>query len=173
MDTDTATLVARLGRIVGQDRVVVDPEECAYLSQDAFWDGAVAAIAIRPANSQALADSLAAASAAGFASVPRGGGMSYTRGYVPTRERSVIVDCRDLDRIVTINADDLYVTAEAGCTWLQLYTALKPLGLRTPYFGPMSGRFATVGGALSQNSMFYGSAQYGTVAESVLGIEVA
>jgi FAD/FMN-containing dehydrogenase len=37
--------------------------------------------------------------------------------------------------------------------------------------GP-SGRYATVGGALSQNSLFYGSAQYGTVADFVVGLEV-
>jgi D-lactate dehydrogenase (cytochrome) len=45
--------------------------------------------------------------------------------------------------------------------------------VRTPYFGPLSGMYATVGGALSQNSLFLGSGVYNTVAESVLGLEVA
>ncbi|MCL4778712.1 MAG: FAD-binding oxidoreductase [Gammaproteobacteria bacterium] len=169
----TEQLQRILATIVGPARLVSDREELAYLSQDAFWDDAVAAVAIRPENRQQLGAALAAISAAGHAVIPRGGGMSYTRGYVPHLGKSVLVDCRDLNRIVEINAEDLYITAEAGCTWMQLYEALKAKGLRTPYFGPMSGMFATVGGALSQNSMFYGSATWGTVAESVLGLEVA
>lgn len=162
-----------LAPVVGADRVITDQSERAYLSQDAFWEDAVAAAVVRPASKQALAAAVRAATDAGLAVVPRGGGMSYTRGYVPNRPDTVLVDCRDLNRIIEINETDLYVTAEAGCTWMQLYEALKARGLRTPYFGPMSGLVATVGGALSQNSMFYGSATYGTVAESVLGLEVA
>jgi len=67
----------------------------------------------------------------------------------------------------------MYVTVECGVTWKQLYDALKEKGLRTPYFGPFSGINATVGGTLSQNSMFFGSSIHGTAAESVLGLEVA
>ena len=172
-DSGTGQLRQTLAGIVGTTRLVTDREERAYLSQDAFWDDAVAAVVIRPGTRQQLGAALAAISAAGYAVVARGGGMSYTRGYVPSQEKSVLVDCRDLNRIVEINEEDMYITAEAGCTWMQLYETLKARGLRTPYFGPMSGMFATVGGALSQNSMFYGSATWGTVAESVLGLEVA
>lgn len=32
------------------------------------------------------------------------------------------------------------------------------VGLRKPYWGPVSGHSATVGGALSQGSIYYGSA---------------
>ena len=166
-------LLETLRSIVGPERLVTDAAEREYLSQDAFWDDAVAEVAVRPADKQQVARVCAAASAAGFAIIPRGGGMSYTRGYVPTQSNSVIVDCRDLNSIVEINEEDMYITAEAGCTWMTIYETLMERGLRTPYFGPMSGMFATVGGALSQNSMLYGSAEYGTVAESVLGLEVA
>lgn len=171
--SETLELEKKLRTVVGADRLVTDLDERKWLSQDAFWDDAVASLAIRPENKTQTCSALAIASASGFAIVPRGGGMSYTGGYVPNRAKSLLIDCRDLNRIREINIDDMYVTAEAGCTWMQLYEALKHRGLRTPYFGPMSGMFATLGGALSQNSMFYGSATYGTVAESVLGLEIA
>ena len=44
--------------------------------------------------------------------------------------------------------------------------------MRTGYWGPLSGVNATIGGALSQNSAFFGSALNGTVADSVLGVTV-
>ena len=44
--------------------------------------------------------------------------------------------------------------------------------MRTGYWGPLSGVNATIGGALSQNSAFFGSALHGTVADSVLGVTV-
>jgi FAD/FMN-containing dehydrogenase len=77
-----------------------------------------------------------------------------------------------LNRIVEINATDMYVTVECGATWKSLYEALQPLGLRTPYFGPMSGSMSTIGGALSQGSVFLGSTQFGVTADSVLGVDV-
>ena len=69
--------------------------------------------------------------------------------------------------------EDGYVTVEAGCTWAKLNEALEATGMRTGYWGPLSGVNATVGGALSQNSAFFGSALNGTVADSVLGVTVA
>jgi D-lactate dehydrogenase (cytochrome) len=168
-----AELARRLAGIVGAEAVIEDATERAYFSQDAFWDGEVAALVVAPVSREALARAVGTATASGYAVVPRGGGMSYTRGYVPDRATTVTIDTRRLDRIVEISEADRYVTVEAGCTWQRLYEQLRERGLRTPYFGPMSGRCATVGGALSQNSMFFGSAAYGTVAESVLGLEVA
>ena len=84
----------------------------------------------------------------------------------------IVIDARKLDRVLEINAPDRYITAEAGCTWAKLNEALEGTGLRTPYWGPLSGINATVGGALSQNSAFFGSALHGTVADSVLGVTV-
>ena len=40
---------------------------------------------------------------------------------------------------------------------LGLCAALAERGLRTPFFGPLSGIEATVGGSLSQNGAFFGS----------------
>jgi FAD/FMN-containing dehydrogenase len=66
----------------------------------------------------------------------------------------------------------MYVTVEAGCTWQALLAALEAHDVRTPFWGPLSGATATVGGSLSQNSILWGSARYGVSAESVLALEV-
>lgn len=64
------------------------------------------------------------------------------------------------------------MSAECGVTWAQVHEALAERGLRTPYFGPLSGLYATLGGALSQGSVFLGSGQYGSIGDSVLGVDV-
>jgi D-lactate dehydrogenase (cytochrome) len=168
-----AGLLRELAHLLEPGGLVTDDAERAYFAQDAFWQGVPPLAIAVPADVMQVPAILGACTAAGIAVVPRGGGMSYTKGYVPSTPDVVTLDLRRLNRIVDIDAENMIVTAEAGCTWQQLYEALRPHGLRTPYFGPMSGMRATVGGALSQNSMFYGSATWGTVAESVLSLRVA
>lgn len=169
-----AQVIGELRALLGDKHVVTDEKEREFFSTDIFYRAdAVAAFVVAPGSKEELAKAVGLATRAGFAVVPRGGGMSYTGGYRPTREDSVIVDTRRLDKIVEINAEDMYVTVECGTTWKRLYEALKARGLRTPYFGPFSGMYATVGGALSQNSIFFGSSIHGTAADAVLSLEVA
>ena len=78
-----------------------------------------------------------------------------------------------MNHILEINEEDMYVTVGVRMHfWKEPYEALSAKGLRTPYFGPLSGKYATIGGALSQNSLFMGSGVHHTVAESALGLRV-
>ena len=169
----SGALLDALRDLLGADHVIVDAEERAFYSTDVYRRAAFdAALVIRPRTVEALAAAVALCTDAGMVVIPRGGGLSYTGGFLPARAGSVIVDMLLLTRIVEINEIDMFVTVECGATWKSLYEALKARGLRTPYFGPMSGHGSTVGGALSQGSVFLGSTQYGTTAESVLGLDV-
>ena len=66
----------------------------------------------------------------------------------------------------------MYVTVEAGVTWKTLHEALKDTDVRTPFWGPLSGGQATVGGSVSQNAILWGSTGHDVSAASVLGLEV-
>ncbi|UVO50504.1 FAD-binding oxidoreductase [Sphingomonas sp. SUN019] len=169
----TGDISSDLIALLGPGRVETDLDKRTFFSTDMSRRGPAAAAVIRPDDAGQVAAAVKLCTTRGVVVIPRGGGFSYTGGYVPTQDDSVIVDLRGLDRIVEINADDMYVVVETGVTWRELYEALKEKGLRTPYFGPMSGYHATVGGAVSQGSFFLGSSQYGPVADSVLAIEVA
>ena len=165
--------VDALRELLGTANVVDDADELTFFSTDVYRRADVdAALVISPGDRDELARAVRLCTDAGLAVIARGGGLSYTGGFLPTRERSVIVDMRRLDKIVEVNPTDMYVTVECGATWKSLYEKLRPLGLRTPYFGPMSGYASTVGGALSQGSIFLGSTEYGTTADSVLGLDV-
>lgn len=165
-------LIATLRGLVGDGHVLTAEADRRFFGHDIYGPGKLAACVVQPGSVDELRGAVAAATSRGFAVVPRGGGSSYTGGYLPDRTASVMIDARRLDRIVEVNADDMYVTVECGITWKQLYLALRDKGLRTPFWGPLSGAVATVGGSLSQNAILWGSAKYGASAESVLGLEV-
>jgi FAD/FMN-containing dehydrogenase len=159
--------------VLGADFVIDDPVELRFNSTDVYQRADHdAALILRPGTLEELSRAVRICTENGVAVIPRGSGLSYTGGFLPTQPGSVIIDMLRLDRIVEINATDMYVTVECGTSWRALYEALTPLGLRTPYFGPMSGYLSTVGGALSQGSIFLGSTAYGTTADSVLSLDV-
>ncbi len=116
---------------------------------------------IQPDSKEKLAKAVAVATAAGVALFPRGGGFSYTDGYIPSTGNGITVDTHKLNRIIEINTEDMYVTVEAGCTWATLEDALKDKGVRPVFWGPFSGLNATIGGSMSQGSVTYGSSKYG------------
>jgi len=166
--------IAELQRVLGPEGLKTDAKTLAYYANDVFWQPGLEPLAIAlPATREQAAAAVRIATRAGVSIVPRGGGMSYSKGYLPSDETSLVIDTRRLDTILELAPDDGYVTVEAGCTWARLNEALAATGMRPGYWGPLSGVNATIGGALSQNSAFFGSALNGTVADSVLGVTVA
>lgn len=151
--------------------LVTDPDECAFYACDVHNSGGVPCGVFRPGDIDELSRGIAAAHARGLAIVPRGGGMSYTKGYLTSKGGALLVDLGRMDRILDIDPTDMLVTVEAGCTWAALHERLKPLGLRPPRWGTLSGAKATVGGGMSQNGIFWGGGQ-GTIAETALSFDV-
>jgi FAD/FMN-containing dehydrogenase len=165
--------VAALRAVLGAENVITDPSELSFYSTDVYRRADIdAALVLRPGTVEELAGAVRLCTENNVAVIARGGGLSYTGGFLPVRAGTAIIDMQRLDRIIELNEADMYVTVECGATWKSLHERLKNRGLRTPYFGPMSGYASTIGGALSQGSIFLGSTQYGTAADSVLGLSV-
>jgi FAD/FMN-containing dehydrogenase len=163
--------LSAIAKAVAPDALIVDPAECTFYAQDIYSDGPPPLAVFRPADISALAKGIAAATRRGVAIIPRGGGMSYTKGFVAPRAGALIVDLGRMQRILSIDRTDMTITVEAGCTWQAIYDALHPLGLRTPLWGTLSGLYASVGGGMSQNGLFWGAAN-GTIAPSVISAEI-
>jgi FAD/FMN-containing dehydrogenase len=166
------TSLASFVELLGEKNVLRDAADLTFYSQDVYAAGTPPLAVLRPGTVEELSRTVMLATDAGLAVVPRGGGMSYTDGYLPPQPGCVTIDLQRLDRVVEVNAADRYVIVECGATWKALHDALAPLGLRTPYWGPLSGVRATIGGALSQGSMFLGSGLHGPAQDSLLGLEV-
>jgi FAD/FMN-containing dehydrogenase len=164
-------LLPMLEEIVGLDGLVTDRAECDFYAQDVFTRGPSPLAVIRPGSREALARAVGVATGQGITIVPRGGGMSYTGGYVAPSAGALIVDLGRMNRIVEINETDMTATVEAGCTWAALHAALKPSRLRALAWGTLSGSKATIGGGMSQNGVFWG-ARDGTVVDGAIRFEV-
>ncbi len=166
------TTLSRLSDLLGAQYVLTGDEDREFFGQDVHHAGVPPSAVIRPGSVEALAGCVRIAKEAGLALLPRGGGMSYTQGFIGDGRPALAVDMSRLDRVTEINVGDGYVTVECGATWKQLDDALAPLGVRTPFWGTLSGLRATVGGGLSQGAIFLGSGVHGSAADSLLGLDV-
>ncbi|MGJ3230868.1 MAG: FAD-binding oxidoreductase [Oceanicaulis sp.] len=166
-------LFEALAQIVGRERVAAGEAARALHSQDVWKTGALVDLVVSPQDEAQCAAVLAACASAGEAVYPRGGGMSYTAGYLADSPGGVCLDTARMDRVLEINTADMYVRVEAGCTWKTLHEALAGTGLRPPFWGPLSGISSTIGGGVSQNNAFFGAGTHGPTAESVLSLSVA
>lgn len=167
-----ASLFARLRELCGNAALTVDPEALGQARHDVYASGVEPVAILAPRDASTLGPAIAAITGHGLAVVPRGGGLSYTAGYVLPAGQAVLVDLAGLDRILEIDPVNMTVTVEAGATWKAIHAALAGHGLRLPFFGTFSGAGATVGGGLSHGALFFGSARYGAASDMVLAMDV-
>ena len=169
-DISRAPFADILRQAIGTEAVDDTDATRALMSQDIWARGDLADLVVAPDTIDALVEAVRLAHDHKIALNPRGGGMSYTKAYAPDRAGVAMLDTTKLNRIVELNTRDMYVTVEAGCTWEKLHSALSAEGLRTPFWGPLSGLTSTVGGGLSQNNAFFGAGKYGSTGDSVLSV---
>ncbi len=165
-------LQQELAQALGTAHVSADSDLRELMGADIWKKGAPPALVASPASLEQLSQALATASRHRARILPRGGGMSYTSGYTSEEPGALLVDMRRMKGIIDISPGNMTVRIEAGATWQELHEGLKPLGLRTPFWGPLSGISSTIGGGLSQNNAFFGAGIHGSSAESVLALTV-
>ncbi|MDE0129439.1 MAG: FAD-binding oxidoreductase [Gammaproteobacteria bacterium] len=170
-ETPGKEFLQSLERIVGSEHLIVDDRR-EFFATDVYRRLEMPIAVVRPGSIEEAARAIACAYANDVAIVARGGGASYTDGYLPATPDAVLIDAGRLDRIVEINERDMYVTVEPGVTWADLDASLGARGLRTPIRGPFSGIAATIGGSISQNALGLGTNTWGVSCELVLAMEV-
>ncbi|NVE95652.1 FAD-binding oxidoreductase [Altererythrobacter lutimaris] len=163
--------LAPIRSAVDEAALLTDADNLALYSHDVLSRGSEPVAVFRPSSVEELAAGVGAATKAGLAIVPRGGGMSYTSGYLYEGGPFLLIDTGALNAVLDINETDMTVTVEAGCTWDKLYRELKPRGLRVLAWGTLSGIRAAIGGGMSQNGIFWG-ARNGTAVDSALSMDV-
>ncbi len=127
---------------------------------------------VRPGNADEVMAVVRACAAAGVAVVPQGGNTGLVGGGVPDDTgRQVLLHLGRLNRIREIDADNLTLTAEAGCVLQTVQQVADERGLLFPLSLAAEGS-CTIGGNLATNAGGTQVLRYGNARELCLGLEV-
>ena len=100
--------------------------------------------------------------------VARAGGTSL-EGHTTTPNRECVIDVSKMDRILSLNVEDLDVTVEPGVSWQELNKYLEPFNV----FFPMDpGPGALIGGMVATNCSGTNATRYGAMKSNVLSLRV-
>jgi FAD/FMN-containing dehydrogenase len=135
------------------------------------YQGQALAIA-RPASTQEVAHVVRACAQHGVAIVPQGGNTSLVGGSVPDASgQQLVLNLQRLKQVREVDAANLSLTAEAGCTLHEVQTAAHGADLLFPLNLASQGS-CTLGGNLASNAGGTQVLRYGTARELCLGLEV-
>lgn len=166
------SLLEALRAIVGPTHVLTGDGLDAYeIDWRKRYRGRAFAVA-RPASAAEVAAVVRTCRSAGVAIVPQGGNTGLVGGGVPDASGSqLLLSLGRLRRIRTIDADNLTLTAEAGCVLQAVQAAADDHGLLFPLSLAAEGS-CTIGGNLATNAGGTQVLRYGNARELCLGIEV-
>ena len=171
-DDQRSAYAMELGKICGTNQVNLDEADRSFFARDLLFDGALPIAIVSPGSADQVAGLVTYCSKNRLKLYLRGGGMSYSKAFQPEGERAIMLDFSNLTEIRKIAVLDGHVTVEAGCTWAALDEELKSCGMRSRFWGPMSGGTATIGGSMSQGSVTFGSGTCGASANAVKSFEI-
>jgi len=171
--------IERLRRIVGPEHVLTDPSRLDELSWDALSEGrlhplkrpetALPLCVALPSSTAEVQQIVLLANEEKLPIIPYGGGSGLMGGALSVRP-GIVLDLRRMNRILEVDKESRSARVEAGTVLEALEKRLNEedfiLG-HDPWTLPV----ATVGGAVSTNSMGYRGGIYGSMGDQVLGLE--
>lgn len=163
-------VIEKLKQIVGAENVLVDAEKVEPYGGDAVKEKFPPEAVVFPATTAEMVAIIKLANEFFFPVTARGGGVGYTGGAVPL-DGGIVIGTDRMNKIVEINADDLYVVCQPGITTFELQQAVEKHGVFFPP-DPASYKDSYIGGNIAENAGGMRTPKYGNTKRYVLGLEV-
>jgi FAD/FMN-containing dehydrogenase len=172
-------IIGKLSAAIDPSLISTQPALLDELSWDALSEGRIhpqrrpkiqaPLCVVRPDSTEQVRRIIQFANQESIALVPFGGGSGLMGGALSIRP-SVAVDLRGMNRILDIDPLSRSARVQAGVVLESLDQKLNESGLILGH-DPWTVPVATIGGAISTNSVGYRAGIYGPMGEQVLGLE--
>jgi alkyldihydroxyacetonephosphate synthase len=172
-------VVKSLSVIIAPERISTDPLHLDELAWDALSEGrihpsrrpepAAPLAAVEPVSTEEIRRLVLYANREKIPLIPYGGGSGLMGGALSIRS-GIVVDLRKMNKIIDIDTTARSARVEAGTVLEALDDKLHDVNFILGH-DPWTVPVATVGGAISTNSVGYRAGIYGSMGEQVLGLE--
>lgn len=165
----TAEVIDRIRQAVGGKALVLDPEKLKEFGKDATEQHHTPELAVEAESVEQVQALMRLATEHRFPVTPRGLGTGLAGGSVPVFG-GIVLSLAKMNRIISIDRDNLIAIAEPGVITLDLKNAARQEGLYYPP-DPASLDTCSIGGNVSTNAGGASCVKYGTTRDYVLGLE--
>jgi alkyldihydroxyacetonephosphate synthase len=172
-------LVTKLAKIVGSENVTIDASRLDELAWDALSEGRLhpakrpdvttPLCIVLPSCTDEVRQIVLLANEDKVPIIPYGGGSGLMGGALSV-QAGIVMDLRRMKQILDIDTEARSARVQAGTVLEKLEQRLNREGFILGH-DPWTLPVATVGGAISTNSMGYRGGLYGSMGRQVLGIE--
>lgn len=169
----TPAVLEKLRQIVGEGNLILDKGKLADYSHDEVNDPHymfMPEVVVCPDTVEQIAEVVKLANREMIPLVPRGAGTGLSCGAVPIYG-GIVLTTDKLNKILKVDADNMYIEAEAGVRTSEIQNAAKEVGLYYPG-DPCSGDSCYIGGNVATNAGGNKAVKYGTTRHQVYRIEV-
>ena len=165
-------LLNTLRQLLGEAHVLTSGDLSAYEQDWRKRTRGKALAVVRPSDTQQVAEVVKACALANVSIVPQGGNTGLVVGSIPDDTGTqVLLSLQRMNTIRVIDADNLTLTAEAGCVLQNIQQAAEQAGFLFPLSLGAEGS-CTLGGNLATNAGGTQVVRYGNARELCLGLEV-
>ncbi len=165
-----AKVIEELCDAIGRDNVFDNIEERVCYSFDATNEKSMPDLVIRPHSTEQVSNILSIANKHNISIYPRGAGTGLSVGAVSING-GIVLDLKNMNRILELNPRDLTVSVEPGVITQDLQDEVKKIRL---FYPPESRSYtiSTIGGNVAECTGGMAGMKYGVTRDYVLAMEI-